>query len=49
MSCSLHVHSQLKSVSNDKQLIDLKKAVDEGAVSQDDYTKEKAKILGSSD
>ena len=44
-----HVQSQVTTVSKGKQLIDLKKAVDEGAISQDDYAKEKAKILGASD
>lgn len=41
-----HVQSQVTTVSKGKQLIDLKKAADEGAISQDDYSKEKAKILG---
>lgn len=41
-----HVQSQVTTVSKGKQLIDLKKAADEGAISQDDYAKEKAKILG---
>lgn len=44
-----HVQSQVTTVSKGKQLIDLKKAADEGAISQDDYAKEKAKILGASD
>lgn len=44
-----HVQSQVTTVSKGKQLIDLKKAVDDGAISQDDYAKEKAKILASSD
>lgn len=43
-----HVQSQVTTVSKGKQLIDLKKAADDGAISQDDYAKEKAKILGSS-
>lgn len=42
-----HVQSQVRTVSKGKQLVDLKKAVDEGAMSQDNYTKEKSKILGS--
>lgn len=46
MSCSLHVHSQLKTLSNGKQLIELKKAVDEGAMIQDDYLKEKSQDIG---
>ena len=37
---------QVTTVSKGKQLIDLKKAADEGAISQGDYTKEKSKILG---
>lgn len=41
-----HVQSQVATVSKGKQLIDLKKAADEGVISQNDYTKEKAKILG---
>lgn len=41
-----HVQSQVTTVSKGKQLIDLKMAADEGAISQADYTKEKAKILG---
>lgn len=41
-----HVQSQVTTVSKGKQLIDLKKAVDDGAISQDDYVKERAKILG---
>ena len=41
-----HVQSQVTTVSKGKQLIDLKKAADEGAISQGDYTKEKSKILG---
>lgn len=42
---STHVKSQVTTVSKGKQLIDLKKAIDEGAMSRDDKTK-KAKILG---
>lgn len=44
-----HVESQVTTVSKGKQLIDLKKAADEGAMSQDEYAKERAKIIGASD
>ncbi len=43
-----HVQSQVTTVSVGKQLIDLKKAADNGAISQEDYAQEKAKILSSS-
>lgn len=41
-----HVQSQVTTVSKGQQLIDLKKAVDDGALTQDEYNKEKSKILG---
>jgi len=40
-----HVQSQVTTVSKGQQLIDLKKAVDDGALTQDEYNKEKSKIL----
>ena len=44
-----HLRSEVTTVSKGQQLIDLKKAVDDGALTQDEYAKEKAKILGSSE
>ncbi len=43
-----HVQSQVTTVSVGKQLIELKKAADNGAISQEDYAQEKSKILSSS-
>lgn len=42
-----HVRSEVTTVSKGQQLIDLKKAVNEGAITQDEYDKEKSKILSS--
>jgi len=43
-----HVKSEVTTVSKGQQLIDLKKAADDGAITQDEYAKEKANILGAS-
>lgn len=42
-----HVKSEVTTVSKGQQLIDLKKAADDGAITQDEYAKEKANILGA--
>jgi len=42
-----HVRSEVTTVSKGQQLIDLKKAVNEGAITQEEYDKEKSKILSS--
>ena len=43
-----HVRSEVTTVSKGQQLIDLKKALADDAITQDEYDKEKSKILGSS-
>lgn len=43
-----HVKSEVTTVSKGQQLIDLKKALSDGAISQDEYDKEKSKILTAS-
>lgn len=43
-----HVQSQVTTVSKGQQLIDLKKAAEDGAITQEEYAKEKSKILGES-
>ncbi len=43
-----HVRSEVTTVSKGQQLIDLKKALSDGAISQDEYDKEKSKILTAS-
>ena len=40
-----HVKSEVTTVSKGQQLIDLKKAVDDGAITQEEYATEKANIL----
>lgn len=42
-----HVRSEVTTVSKGQQLIDLKKALSDDAISQDEYNKEKSKILSS--
>lgn len=41
-----NVRSEVTTVSKGQQLIDLKKALGDGAITQDEYDKEKSKILG---
>lgn len=43
-----HVRSEVTTVSKGQQLFDLKKAYEDGAINQDEYNKEKSKILGGS-
>lgn len=43
-----HVRSEVTTVSKGQQLIDLKKALSDGAISPDEYDKEKSKILTAS-
>jgi len=40
-----HVRSEVTTVSKGQQLFDLKKAYEDGAMNQDEYNKEKAKVL----
>ncbi|MFM8760625.1 MAG: hypothetical protein ACKOD7_03630 [Polynucleobacter victoriensis] len=40
-----HVRSEVTTVSKGQQLIDLKKALADDAITQDEYDKEKSKIL----
>ena len=42
-----HVRSEVTTVSKGQQLFDLKKAYEDGAINQDEYNKEKAKVLGN--
>lgn len=42
-----NVRSEVTTVSKGQQLIDLKKALSDGAITQDEYDKEKSKILSS--
>lgn len=42
-----NVRSEVTTVSKGQQLIDLKKALGDGAISQDEYDKEKSKILAT--
>ena len=42
-----NVRSEVTTVSKGQQLIDLKKALGDGAITQDEYDKEKSKILSS--
>jgi len=43
-----HVKSEVTTVSKGQQLIDLKKAADEGALTPDEYAKEKQRVLNAS-
>lgn len=43
-----HVRSEVTTVSKGQQLIDLKKALSDEAISKEEYDKEKSKILSSS-
>lgn len=42
-----NVRSEVTTVSKGQQLIDLKKALGDGAITQDEYDKEKSKILST--
>ena len=42
-----NVRSEVTTVSKGQQLIDLKKALGDGAITQDEYDKEKSKILAT--
>ena len=42
-----HLRSEVTTVSKGQQLFDLKKALEDGALNQAEYDKEKSKILGS--
>ncbi len=42
-----NVRSEVTTVSKGQQLIDLKKALGDGAITQDEYDKEKSKILSA--
>lgn len=42
-----HVRSEVTTVSKGQQLIDLKKAADEGALTPEEYTKEKQRVLNA--
>ena len=42
-----HVRSEVTTVSKGQQLIDLKKAADEGAHTPEEYTKEKQRVLNA--
>ncbi len=42
-----NVRSEVTTVSKGQQLIDLKKALVDGAITQDEYDKEKSKILSA--
>jgi len=42
-----HVRSEVTTVSKGQQLIDLKKAADEGALTPDEYAKEKQRVLNA--
>lgn len=42
-----NVRSEVTTVSKGQQLIDLKKALGDGAIIQDEYDKEKSKILST--
>lgn len=42
-----NVRSEVTTVSKGQQLIDLKKALGDGAITQDEYDKEKSKVLST--